>query len=632
MNLFYGNLKLKGKILIIVLPLSTVVLTLVILFFSINVKNNTIADSKELVDSETQRYAGLVEEVLSNAFSVANAFSDTFIENIDMKRALRDSINKKILLNSLRRNSDYLTVALHYQIAALDPNYDKKNGRVRNIAMRLDNNLVFVQNVADTTNEELSGLYYDGVRIQKGFLSDPYYDTHTPELKGILMVTAVTSMVENGKYLGQIGIDLALVKIQEMVQTINPFKSSVAYLIASNNMIVAHTDKNLFNKDLIEENKAYENEFQLAMNQVKNNKAHSFEINRSGEDIYMSIVPISVGEDGRYWALATETPISVLTEKSDRLFYITIGAGVIGLILLTLVIYFLINSITKKLTVAINFAQKVSDGDLSSKIEFSRTSKDEISQLAKSMNQMANKLKKMIKKIDVSSENMNKASTFISQYSSELSQGASGQAASAEEVMASIEEMGSNIHSNSENARQTEKISNQTLIGVKNGSKSANQTLKSINEITEKISIINEIARQTNILALNAAVEAARAGQYGKGFGVVATEVKKLAERSQEAASYINELSVRGVNISAQAEKELSTLVPEVEKTAQLISEITNASNEQSNGVDQIQEAVQTLTNIAQKNAAFSVELDDKAKNLSKEAEHLKIVINFFKI
>ena len=630
MNSFYRNLKLKGKILIIVLPITTLFFTLVILYFSTNIKRDGSAEAKELVNSETQRYALLTKKIFDEAFSIAHTYTGAFIENMVLPADVRDSVNKKILLRTLGQNEDFLSVGLHYQIDALDPDYDKKNGRIRNISFKLNDKLYFSQNTADTTNEELSGLYYVAKEFAKPMVSNPYYDTHTPELEGILMVTVITSLVQDGKYLGQTGIDLALENIQQMVQSINPFELSVAYLVASNNKIVAHTDNSLFNKDLFEINKGYESEFENALNQIKSNTAFNFELEKGNEEFYISVLPIKVGEDGKHWALITETPLNVLIEKSNRLFRSTIIAGLIGLISLALIIYFLIDSITKRLLVAVKFAQKVSDGNLSSHIEFH--DKDEIGQLAKSMNQMANKLKKMIKKITISSENMNTASSFISEYSSELSQGASGQAASAEEVMASIEEMGSNIHSNSENAQQTEKISNQTLIGVKNGSKSANQTLKSISEITEKISIINEISRQTNILSINAAIEAARAGQYGKGFGVVASEVKKLAERSQEAALSINELSVKGVDISALAEKELSTLVPEVEKTATLISEITNASREQSNGVDQIQSAVQSLTDVAQKNAAFSVELDDKAKILSKEADHLKAVINFFKI
>ncbi len=630
MNSFYRNLKLKGKILIIVLPITTLFFTLVILYFSTNIKRDGSAEAKELVNSETQRYALLTKKIFDEAFSIAHTYTGAFIENMVLPADVRDSVNKKILLRTLGQNEDFLSVGLHYQIDALDPDYNKKNGRIRNISFKLNDKLYFSQNTADTTNEELSGLYYVAKEFAKPMVSNPYYDTHTPELEGILMVTVITSLVQDGKYLGQTGIDLALENIQQMVQSINPFELSVAYLVASNNKIVAHTDNSLFNKDLFEINKGYESEFENALNQIKSNTAFNFELEKGNEEFYISVLPIKVGEDGKHWALITETPLNVLIEKSNRLFRSTIIAGLIGLISLALIIYFLIDSITKRLLVAVKFAQKVSDGNLSSHIEFH--DKDEIGQLAKSMNQMANKLKKMIKKITISSENMNTASSFISEYSSELSQGASGQAASAEEVMASIEEMGSNIHSNSENAEQTEKISNQTLIGVKNGSKSANQTLKSISEITEKISIINEISRQTNILSINAAIEAARAGQYGKGFGVVASEVKKLAERSQEAALSINELSVKGVDISALAEKELSTLVPEVEKTATLISEITNASREQSNGVDQIQSAVQSLTDVAQKNAAFSVELDDKAKILSKEADHLKAVINFFKI
>ena len=629
MNLFYKNFNLKGKILVIVLPLTVVVFMILILYFSINVKNNTTASSKEIVDNETKHYASLIQNVFKNAFSTADAFSDAFIENIKLKEETRDTLNKKILLNILKRNKDFLSVALHYELNALDNNYNRKNGRVRNVAFKLKNEFYFSQNIADTTDKELTGPYYNARRIQKNMMWNPYYDTHTPELAGILMVTVTTSLVRDGKYLGQTGIDLTLEKIQQMVQKINPFKSSVAYLVAPNNKIIAHTDTSVFYKNLLEVNTTYKKEFELALNKIKQNKAHQINIKRANKEMYVSFTPIVVGEDGRHWALVTETHVDVLTEKSDKLFLVTIIAGIIGLIVLTIVIYFLIDNITKRLLVAINFAQKVSDGDLSSRIDV--TTKDEIGQLAKSMNNMAMKLKKMVVRINSSSEKMNMASTHISEFSSDLSNGASEQASSVEEVMASIEEMGANIHSNTENAKATEKISNQTLAGIKNGSKSTNKTLEAINEITEKITIINEISRQTNILSLNAAVEAARAGQYGKGFGVVANEVKKLAERSQEAANYINELSEKGVNISSLAEKELSNLVPEVEKTAQLISEISNASSEQSNGVDQIQEAVQALNNIAQKNASFSEKLDENAKNLEKEAKHLKTIIEFFK-
>lgn len=628
MNIYFKSI--KWRILVTILSYVVVVFSAFNIYISYSAKNNSLTDSQKIINETTEHYADKIHVIFSNAFSIANTFSDSFIEIINLDSSRRDSLTKKILLNVLKNNKNYLTTAIHYELSAIEPAYTKKNGRLRNIAFRLNNKLYFSKNIADTTNKELSGLYYDARKLGKPMLSNPYYDTHTPELKGILMVTAVTGIIKDGKYLGQTGIDLSLENIQKMIQSINPFESSVAYLVSANNKIVAHPDKNLFNKDFMEQNRAFKDTFSYALKQVRKNKSYHFKLKKNTGIYYVSFTPVNVGVEDQNWALVTETPIKLLTEKSDRLFYKIRIIGVISLIILFVIISYSLNKTSRSLIEVINFSQDISNGNLSKRIKV--TGKDEIAQLADSMNKMAEKLKEVLRKVVISSDKLNLISGTISKYSTELSQGASGQAASSEQVMASIDEMSANIHNNTESAKQTEQISKQTLEGVKKGSQSAHQTLNAISEIAVKISIINEISRQTNILSLNAAVEAARAGAHGKGFGVVAGEVKKLAEKSQEAANYINDLSEKGVDISSLAEEELAELVPEVEKIAGLISSITSASSEQSKGVDQIQEAVQALNEIAQKNAAFSVELDDKAESLAKEAGLLKSIILHFKI
>ncbi len=310
-----------------------------------------------------------------------------------------------------------------------------------------------------------------------------------------------------------------------------------------------------------------------------------------------------------------------------------INATILIIVGLVLVIFFslvIIRSITKSLNIADVAIRKIADGDLTTRIEINAN--DEIGKMLEKLKEMQAKLLDIVKNILIGADNIASASQQMSGSSQQMSQGANEQAASVEEVSSSMEEMSSNIDQNTDNAMGTEKIALAAAKGIKEGSEATNTAVISMKEIAEKIRIINDIAFQTNILALNAAVEAARAGEHGKGFAVVAAEVRKLAERSKVAADEIDELSKNGVSVAEKAGTTLNEIVPDIEKTAQMVQEIASASLEQRNGAEQVNNAMQQLNSVTQQNAAASEEMATSAEELSGQADQLKEIIEFFKI
>ncbi len=222
------------------------------------------------------------------------------------------------------------------------------------------------------------------------------------------------------------------------------------------------------------------------------------------------------------------------------------------------------------------------------------------------------------------------ASQSISTASIQVSKGASAQAAAAEEASSSMEEMVSNIKQNADNAQQTDKIANKSAKDAQESGKSVLEAVAAMKEIANKISIIEEIARQTNLLALNAAIEAARAGEHGKGFAVVAAEVRKLAERSQKAAAEINQLSANTLKVSEKSGEMLDKLVPDIQRTAELVQEITAASKEQDTGAEQINKALQQLEQVIQQNASASEEMASTTEELTGQSDQLVSALSFF--
>jgi methyl-accepting chemotaxis protein len=287
-----------------------------------------------------------------------------------------------------------------------------------------------------------------------------------------------------------------------------------------------------------------------------------------------------------------------------------------------------LNSMVKNLNATASIADTIASGDLT--VDAKRLSDKDT--LGMALERMLEKLRVVVSEALSAAENVSGGSQELSASAEQLSQGATEQASAAEEASSSMEEMASNVKQNADNASQTEKIARQSAKDAEASGVAVQQAVQAMETIADKITIVQEIARQTDLLALNAAVEAARAGEHGRGFAVVASEVRKLAERSQAAAAEIGTLSTGTVRSAQEAGSMLSRLVPDIKRTAELVEEITAACREQDVGSSQINQAIQQLDQVTQQNAAASEQVSATSEELTAQAEQLQKVISYFKI
>lgn len=387
----------------------------------------------------------------------------------------------------------------------------------------------------------------------------------------------------------------------------------------------------------------------------------------NGNRVLSSFTPVKIGNLN--WALLAEIDEAEVLEPINKLIKTVTGIGAGIALVIALLAWFIARGIANPLAKGVELANAVAIGDLDHDIAVNQ--RDEIGILANAMRTMVTnlqetvkvaekiargdltckakilsdkdslgktldfmltKLREIVSEVMTSSENVASGSNEMSSSSEELSQGATEQASSAEEVSASMEQMAANINQNADNAQQTENIAVKSAEDAKKSGKAVVETVGAMKQIADKTSIIEEIARQTDLLALNAAIEAARAGEHGKGFAVVASEVRKLAERSQAAAGEISKLSTTSVEVAESAGEMLNQLVPDIQKTAELVQEISTASNEQRTGVDQINTALMQLDQVIQQNSSGSEELASTAEELSGQAEQLKSVVSYFNV